>query len=89
MLGGFLRQMNETIKYNRELLKNNRHKPFEKKSRKTITVSPTQDPVEVNGDDLKNIRKMKIRERIREDGLTVILLTGVALITWLLMSIPW
>jgi hypothetical protein len=85
MLGGFLRQMNDTIRQNREMVQKKRKKLFDKKSAKPLTVLPTEDPVELNGDYLKQLRKKALREKRKNDQLQILALVVLVLITWMLI----
>ena len=54
LLGGFLKQMNDTIKYNRDLRGKSKRKPFDKSERKPITYNPTDDISSISEAELES-----------------------------------
>jgi hypothetical protein len=81
--GGFLRQMNETMKANRDLLGKQKRKPFDRTEYKEISTSPKKDIwktdlTEAELQELRaKIRLKKKRERITEIVIAVIVFAGV------------
>lgn len=86
MLGGFLRQMNDSIKQNREMVEKKRHKLFEKKPKHTLKINPTEDPTELSGDYLKKLRLKIQSEQRRYDHYRIIAIAVLLLITWLIFT---
>ncbi len=77
MFGGFLRQMNDTLKYNRELLQKSKRKPFDRemylglRSKGVVWNDKPASP------ELLQIIRSRARWQDRKDQIT----------TWILLSI--
>lgn len=91
--GGFLRQMNETIKYNRDLLGKSKRKPFDQSNphRKHSTKTKLIDSTKYTEADRRSIfhRLSVENRRLRRDRLFALFLSLALLVAlvYLLQSV--
>lgn len=91
--GGFLRQMNETIKYNRDLLGKSKRKPFDQSNpqRKRSVKTKLRDNTEYTETDRRSIfHRLSIENRrLRRDKLLALFLSlaVLAVLFYLLQSV--
>ncbi len=88
--GGFLRQMAETVKYNRDLLKKPKHKPFEKKeSSKKIHNEQLPD---IKMSDVERMNLLSVlKEQRRKENMKciIVLIISIALTVLILIIFSW
>lgn len=90
MLGGFLKQMNDTMKYNRDILGKTKRKPFEKQDIRRSGKAPHEDEKRMTEAERSEfIRQLQVearRQRRRQLLILILSVGGTALIIFLLNS---
>lgn len=87
---GFLRQMNDTLKYNRELLRMKRNKPFDKTLVKPSNKTTLDDDLQLSEKDrqafIRSVQEATMREENRR--LKVLIFSVVVTFVLLLAMLP-
>ncbi|MCU0356459.1 MAG: hypothetical protein MUE95_02660 [Cyclobacteriaceae bacterium] len=78
--------MNDTIKQNREMVEEKKKKLFRQKSEHKLSIEPTEDATELNGDYLKQLRKKMLRDQHRQYRYRIIAIAVLLLITLLIFT---
>lgn len=88
--GGFLRQMNETIKYNRDLLGKTKRTPFERSDRKISGHKILSDHGQMSDDErVKFLDAIKDRNRRAILKSLIILMISVLATALLVCTAKW
>ncbi|MBX2962177.1 MAG: hypothetical protein KF687_06670 [Cyclobacteriaceae bacterium] len=82
---GFIRQMNETLKYNREMLRMKRHKAFDKTDGVQSRTTKLEDGVEMSEAERQEFVRSLQAEKMREENRRIMVMMISVVITLLVM----